>query len=113
MRAALRRVLQEQSRTIRVPSRVQDTYSKIKRAESALLARSGTTAWQSKCPLGRAPARPLRLLRARLAAVGSLALLGRAGPPGAQPLPRLLEPAASKVADVTAFDPTRQARALG
>jgi len=41
VRAALRRVLQEQSRTIRVPSRVQDTYSKIKRAESALLARSG------------------------------------------------------------------------
>ena len=41
VRAALRRHLQEQSRTIRVPSRVQDTYSKIKRAESALLARSG------------------------------------------------------------------------
>ena len=40
VRAALRRVIQEQSRTIRVPSRVQDTYSKIKRAESALLARS-------------------------------------------------------------------------
>ena len=53
VRAALRRVLQEQSRTIRVPSRVQDTYSKIKRAESALLARSGTHGSTVKAaPLG-------------------------------------------------------------
>jgi len=41
VKAALRKVLQEQSRTIRVPSRVQDSYSKIKRAESELIARSG------------------------------------------------------------------------
>ena len=33
----------------------------------------GSAAW-SKCPLGRAPARLLRLLRARLAALGSSAL---------------------------------------
>ena len=48
----------------------------------------GAAAW-SKRPLGRAPARPLCLLRARLAAL---------------PLPRVLEPAASKAADVSAVD---------
>ena len=50
----------------------------------------GAAAW-SKRPLGRAPARPLCLLRARLAAL---------------PLPRVLEPAASKAADVSAVDHT-------
>ena len=60
----------------------------------------------SNCPsLGSAPARLLRLLRARLAAPGSSALPGEeAGPPGAQPLPRVLELAASKVADSAAFN---------
>ena len=53
-----------------------------------------TTAW-SKCPLGRAPARLLHLLRARLAALGSSALPGK----DPQPLPRVLELAASKAAD--------------
>ena len=43
----------------------------------------------SKRPLGSAPARLLRLLRARLAALCSQ---GEAGPLGAQPLPRVLEP---------------------
>ena len=42
---------------------------------------SRMTAW-SKCPLGSAPARLLRLLGARLAALGSSALPGRAGPLG-------------------------------
>ena len=41
----------------------------------------GTTAW-SKCPLGSAPARLLRLLRVRLAAVGSSALPGRGSDTG-------------------------------
>ena len=61
-------------------------------------------AW-SKCPLGSGPARLLRLLRARLAALGGSALPGaEARPLGAQPLPRVLELAVSKVADCTAFD---------
>ena len=55
---------------------------------------------------GGAPARLLRLLRARPAALGSSALPGEeASPLGAQPLPRVLELAASKPADSTAFDP--------
>ena len=46
----------------------------------------------------------MRLLRVRLVAPGSSRHPGReAGPLGAQPLPRVLEPAASKAADVTAF----------
>ena len=50
--------------------------------------------------LGSAPARLLSLLRARQAALSRVALPGReAGPMGAQPLPRLLERAASKAAD--------------
>jgi len=50
--------------------------------------------------LGSALARLLCLLRARQAALGGTALPGReAGPPGAQPLPRVLERAASKAAD--------------
>ena len=48
----------------------------------------GVPAW-SKCPLGSAPPRLLCLPRARLAALGSSAL------------PRVLELAASKVAEVT------------
>ena len=47
-----------------------------------------------------APARLLRLHRARLAALGGSAHPGQeAGPLGAQPLPRVLELAASKAAD--------------
>eukprot|EP00964_Phaeocystis_antarctica_P063811 scaffold38322_cov56-Phaeocystis_antarctica.AAC.3 len=41
----------------------------------------GIPAW-SKCRLGSAPARLLRLLRARLAALGSSALSGRGRPTG-------------------------------
>ena len=64
----------------------------------------GVAAW-SKCPLASAPARLLCLLRARLAAPGSVALPGgEASPQGMQPLPRVLERAASKAADFTAFD---------
>ena len=58
----------------------------------------------SNCPLSRAPARLLRLLRARLAALGSAALPGRGRPTGCQQLPRVLERLASKAADGTAFD---------
>eukprot|EP00964_Phaeocystis_antarctica_P137305 scaffold101818_cov45-Phaeocystis_antarctica.AAC.1 len=43
--------------------------------------------------------RPLRLWAARHSQ-------GEAGPLGTQPLPRVLEPAASKAADFTAFDRT-------
>ena len=54
-------------------------------------------------PLGSAPARPLRLRRARLAALGGSALPGvEAGPVGAQPPPRLLELTATAPADFTA-----------
>ena len=50
--------------------------------------------------LAAPPARGLHLLGARLAALGSFALPQReAKPLGAQPLPWVLEPAASKVAD--------------
>ena len=53
----------------------------------------------------RAPARLLRLLRARRAALASSALhQGEAGLLGAQPLPRVLERAASRAADLTALD---------
>ena len=59
---------------------------------------------RSKTPhLGSDRLRRLRLVTASLAAVGGSALPGgEAGPLGAQPLPRLLEPAASQVADSTA-----------
>ena len=51
-------------------------------------------------PLCSAPAWLLCLLRARLAALAGSALPGReAAPLGAQPLPRVLELAASKAAD--------------
>ena len=68
---------------------------------------SGSTAW-AKCPpppLGGARARLLRLLRARLTALGGSTLPRRGPEPlGDQPLPQVLEPAASKVADSTALD---------
>eukprot|EP00964_Phaeocystis_antarctica_P146882 scaffold113317_cov51-Phaeocystis_antarctica.AAC.1 len=68
------------------------------RAASAPRRVDGAPAW-SKChglgSLGSAPARLLRLLRARLAALGSSALPGRGRP---------TERPASKVADLTAFD---------
>ena len=44
-------------------------------AEALSITNGGTGAW-SKCPLGSAPARLLRLLRARQAALGSSALPG-------------------------------------
>ena len=55
--------------------------------------------------LGRAPARPLRASRAR-----AWHSQGEAQPLGAPPPPRVLERAASKVADSTAFDPVGAAR---
>ena len=56
-------------------------------------------------PWAAPPARLLCLFRARLAAPGGSGQPQKeAGPPGAQPLPLLLERAASKAADVTAFD---------
>ena len=65
------------------------------RVYEAIPEAEGNAAW-SKCSLGSACARRLRLLRARLAALGSSALPGReAGPVSAQPLPRVLELAAS------------------
>ena len=70
-------------------------------------SRPSTAAQQlaQSAPLGSAPALLLCLFRARPAALGSSALPGReAGPLGAQPVPRLLEPAASKAADCTASD---------
>ena len=57
------------------------------------------------CHLGIAPARLVRLLRARLAAPGGSRRPGReAHPLGAQPLPRVLERAASKAAHFTTSD---------
>ena len=57
------------------------------------------------CLLGIAPARLLRLLRARLAAPGGSRRPGReAHPLGAQPLPRVHERAASKAAHFTTSD---------
>ena len=55
-------------------------------------------------PLGSARGRPPRLLRARLAALNDSALRGESGPLGAQPLPRVLERAASEAAHFPAFD---------
>ena len=67
------------------------------------LERSGAAAWP-KCPLGSAPARPLRPVSVRRAAPGSSALPGR-GPATGIPATasQLREPAASKAADSTAF----------
>ena len=71
----------------------------------------GDGMWRSmvEVPLGSAPARLLRLLRARLAALAGSALpgerpAGRSTSLGARPLPRVLELAASQAAHVTAFD---------
>eukprot|EP00964_Phaeocystis_antarctica_P122989 scaffold86656_cov48-Phaeocystis_antarctica.AAC.1 len=59
-------------------------------------------AW-SRCRLGSAPARLLRLLRAAPGGSGQLGTPSRAaGPLGAQPRPRALERAASSAADFTA-----------
>ena len=56
----------------------------------------GGAAW-SKCSLGGAPARLLRLLRARLAALDDVPSQGgEAVSPGAQTLPRVLELATSE-----------------
>ena len=54
-------------------------------------------------PLGSAPARPLHLFGVRLAALGSLR---EARPLGSRPLPRVLERAASSVADPAALNPS-------
>ena len=64
----------------------------------------GVPAW-SKCSLGSAPARLLFVLRALLAALGGSVLPGRGRPSGrsAQPLPRVLELAASQAAYFTAY----------
>ena len=60
----------------------------------------------SSCCLCTALARPLHLITARLVAPGRSRHSGReAGPLGAQPRPQVLEPAASRLADSTAFDP--------
>ena len=58
-----------------------------------------------KCPLGSAPARLLCASSGRTLRLWELARhsQGEAQPLGAQPLPRLLERAASKAADYTAF----------
>ena len=72
------------------------------RALLTTLTASGA-AWP-KCPaLGSAPARLLRLLRARLVWRWAVCTPRGAGPPGAQPLPRVLELVTSKGAYVTDF----------
>ena len=66
-------------------------------------APAGDPAW-SKCRPGSAPARLLRLLSTRLVALGGAAPpVGEAEPLGAQPLPRMLERAASHDADPAAL----------
>ena len=62
-------------------------------------------AW-SECSLGSAPARLLRLLRARVVALGG-STLGEASPLGVQPPPRVREPAASE-ADCARLWPSRR-----
>ena len=72
--------------------------------ESSVWTLACVAAW-SNCRLGSALARLLCLTRARLAVLGGSRHPGRElGPLGAQPLPRGLEPATTKVADFTAFD---------
>ena len=67
-----------------------------KGAELSYSTYSDGMAARSKCALGRAPARLLRLLWARLVAlVGSTHSQGEPKPLGAQPLPRVLELAAA------------------
>ena len=67
---------------------------------------AGDAAW-SKCALGSARGRLPRLLRTRLVALGGSRHPGRETRPlCAELLPEVLEPAASKAADATAFDPS-------
>ena len=54
-------------------------------------------------PLSSAPARHLRLLRAHLSILSGVHSQEETGPLGTQPLPRVLERAASKAADSNAF----------
>ena len=69
---------------------------------------TGLPAREKRPNLGGARARLPRRLRARLAALSGAALPGgESGPRGARPLPRVLERAASKVADSTGLWPCR------
>ena len=81
-----------------------ETELEAKRRQLKELGLSNALQHRQSASLGSAPARLLRLFRARLAALGSSALAGSGRPTGAQPLPRVLELAASKAADVPAFD---------
>ena len=65
----------------------------------------GGAAAQSKCSSWQRPSSAPVPFRARLVALaGSTHSQGEPGPLGAQPMPRVLELAASKAADSTAFD---------
>ena len=65
-----------------------------------MVAQEGVRQRGQSAPLGSAPARLLRLLGGRLAALGGSALPGEeTAPVGARPPPRVLESVASKVAD--------------
>ena len=70
-------------------------------------ARSGAPSWRRQS-LGRWPATTLHLMSAAAGGSGRLGgwalATGREAAPQAQPLPRVLELIASKVADATAFD---------
>ena len=77
--------------------RVQGVRLQAKAYDLVARLNDGKAAW-SKCLLGSTPARLLRLLRARLVALGGSPLQEEADPLGAQPLPRVLEPATSKAA---------------
>eukprot|EP00964_Phaeocystis_antarctica_P135045 scaffold99393_cov63-Phaeocystis_antarctica.AAC.3 len=80
--------------------------ARVAEAERARAAVEGAAARQhaQNAPLGSAPAWPLRLLRAHLAALASSTLSGaEVAPMSAPPLPRVLEPAASKVAESAAL----------
>ena len=101
-------------------SHYKATYSKFSEPVWATLGGTGVCTVRvvqpgHSPPLGgAAPARLLCLLRARLAALGASALPGECDRAlSAQPLPRVLELAACKAADFTAFDHSGTARCPG
>ena len=89
--------------TIRTGSSTSPSSRRSSRSFSA--TRRSVPQHGQSAPLSSAPARLLRLLRARLAAPGNSALPGK-GQPTLHPAtrPRVVELAASKAADSTAFD---------
>ena len=73
-------------------------------AEYQLNGYTCNTAWSKSAALAVPQLGSCTRLRVRLAALGGSSAQGQVGPLAAQPPPRVLQPAASKVSDSTAYD---------